>query len=51
MPGARTLEDFFHLIVVISIQTTNLLGFLERCSCPLTKRNCALSWVSMPSPL
>jgi hypothetical protein len=23
-----TLEDFFHLMVVISIQTTNLLGFL-----------------------
>ena len=27
-PGGRTLEDFFHLVVVISIQTTNLLGFL-----------------------
>ena len=23
-----TLEDFFHLMVVISIQTTNLLGFI-----------------------
>jgi hypothetical protein len=23
-----SLEDFFHLMVVISIQTTNLLGFL-----------------------
>src|SRR6266852_5401849 len=28
-PGGRTLEDFFHLMVVISIQTTNLLGFLS----------------------
>src|SRR5258708_14420660 len=27
-PGGRTLEDLFHLMVVISIQTTNLLGFL-----------------------
>ena len=27
-PGGRALEDFFHLMVVISIQTTNLLGFL-----------------------
>ena len=27
-PGGRTLEDFFHLMVVISIQPTNLLGFL-----------------------
>jgi hypothetical protein len=27
-PGGRTLEDFFHLMVVISIPTTNLLGFL-----------------------
>src|SRR5712671_7156681 len=26
-PGGRTLEDLFHLVVVISIQTTNLLGF------------------------
>src|SRR4029077_2533121 len=27
-PGGRTLEDFFHLMVVIAIQATNLLGFL-----------------------
>src|SRR5216683_972959 len=27
-PGGRTLEDLFHLMVVISIQTTELLGFL-----------------------
>ncbi len=27
-PGGRTLEDFFHLMIVISIQTTNLLGLL-----------------------
>src|ERR1022692_5263278 len=26
--GGRTLEDLFHLMVVISIQPTNLLGFL-----------------------
>src|ERR1039458_2621691 len=26
-PGGRTLEDLFHLMVVISIQTTDLLGF------------------------
>src|ERR1017187_10482103 len=25
--GGRTLEDLFHLMVVISIQTTDLLGF------------------------
>src|SRR6202167_3082449 len=27
-PGGRALEDLFHLMVVISIQPTNLLGFL-----------------------
>src|ERR1022692_1890385 len=27
-PGSRTLEDLFHLMIVISIQPTNLLGFL-----------------------
>src|SRR3984893_4431096 len=27
-PGGRALVDFFHLMVVISIQPTNLLGFL-----------------------
>jgi hypothetical protein len=27
-PGGRTLENLFHLMVVISIQTTQLLGFL-----------------------
>src|SRR5271166_3056649 len=27
-PGGRTLEDLFHLVIVISIQTTELLGFL-----------------------
>src|ERR1017187_2620556 len=27
-PGGRTLEDLFHLMVVISIQPTNLLRFL-----------------------
>jgi hypothetical protein len=27
-PGGRILEDLFHLMVVISIQTTDLLGFL-----------------------
>jgi transposase len=26
-------------------------GFLERCNCPRTKRNCALSCVSIPRPL
>src|SRR5208282_2228061 len=26
-PGGRTLEDLFHLVIVISIQTTELLGF------------------------
>src|SRR6202790_4275783 len=27
-PGGRTLEDLFHLMVVVPIQTTELLGFL-----------------------
>src|SRR5271167_642659 len=27
-PGGRTLEDLFHGMIVISIQTTELLGFL-----------------------
>src|SRR5205823_12420720 len=27
-PGGRTLEDFFHLMVVVLIETTELLGFL-----------------------
>src|ERR1700694_1395240 len=27
-PGGRTLENLFHLVIVISIQTTELLGFL-----------------------
>ena len=27
-PGGRTLEDLFHLMVVVLIQTTELLGFL-----------------------
>src|ERR1022692_4113217 len=26
-PGGRTLEDLFHLMVVVLIETTNLLGF------------------------
>src|ERR1700682_3376897 len=36
-PGGRTLEDFFHLMVVISIQTTNLLGFLGTLQLPTDK--------------
>ena len=48
-PGGRTLEDLFHLVIVISIQTAELLGFLERCNCPPTKRNAAnLGSVSQP---
>src|ERR1700737_2733761 len=27
-PGGRTLEDLFHLVVVVLIETTELLGFL-----------------------
>src|SRR5271157_3021393 len=27
-PGGRTLEDLFHLMVVVPIETTELLGFL-----------------------
>jgi hypothetical protein len=34
--GGRTLKDVLHLMVVILIQTTKLLGLLERCSCPST---------------
>jgi len=32
----RTFEDPLHLVVVILIQTTDLLWLLERCSCPST---------------
>src|SRR2546427_9375638 len=27
-PGGRTLEDLFHLMIVVLIETTELLGFL-----------------------
>src|ERR1700732_3433732 len=36
-PGGRTLEDFFHLMVVISIQTTILLGFPGTLQLPTDK--------------
>src|SRR5271157_4716367 len=36
-PGGRTLEDLFHLMVVISIQTTDLLGFLGALQLPAHK--------------
>src|SRR6202171_925392 len=36
-PGGCALEDFFHLMVVISIQPTNLLGFLGELQLPTHK--------------